>query len=129
MNWRGKQESRLRFPAPPDGPRFSQGLQRSKQSKRSYFSVWRARSLIAGAYLALLSVGTAIAAMPDGVFQTANTTVMLDDQSLGDGGIGLSGLNSTIVRDGGVYRTGSLNAFQNLCRLSDVSLGLLGHDP
>ena len=62
----------------------------------------RARSLIAGACLALLSAGTAIAAMPDSVFQTANTTVMLDEQSLGEGGIGLPGRNNAIVRDGGV---------------------------
>jgi len=108
---------------------FPGGLQRSKQSKRSHFSVSRARSLIAGACLALLSAGAAIAAMPDSVFQTANTTVMLDDQSLGEGGIGLPGRNNTIVRDGGVYRTGYLNAFQNLCRSSDVSLGLPGHGP
>lgn len=91
--------------------------------------MWRARSLIAGACLALLSAGTAIAAMPDSVFQTANTTVMLDDQSLGEGGIGLPGRNNTIVRDGGVHWMRHLNAFQNLCRSSDVSLGLPGHGP
>lgn len=67
--------------------------------------------------------------MPDSVFPTANTTVMLDDQSLGEGGIGLSGRNNAIIRDGGVYRTGSLNTCQNLYRLSDVSLGLPGHGP
>ncbi|HRN76784.1 hypothetical protein [Ottowia sp.] len=81
---------------------FPGGCNEANSPKAVIFSVSRARSLIAGACLALLSAGTAIAAMPDSVFQTANTTVMLDNQSLGEGGIGLPGRNNAIVRDGGV---------------------------
>ena len=64
---------------------------------------------LGAALLALVATGTQ-AAPPEGTFQHANSTVQLDGQPLGEGGLGSFALNNTIVYEAGTYHLWYMSA-------------------